>query len=166
MTDHVLFPNRLTGALVARARMRLGMPNREFGPALGASERTALRWSAGRSELTVPQLRTLAAMVYPQDPGLAAELAEATSTTLVALGIAPPPPPPAPVVVAPPRPDPDVLTDAVVCAAADELSAAPSAVRAGLLAAFRRARELGLTIDEVEKSLAGRIAKRAKGASA
>jgi hypothetical protein len=45
------------------------------------------------------------------------------------------------------------VVDAVVCAAADALSVAPETVRGALLAAFRRARELRLSIDDVEKAL-------------
>ncbi len=140
------------------------MTHRQFGTALGSSERTALRWAAGQSTLSVPQLRKLAALVYPRDAALAAELAEVTAETLESLGIvAPPPPPPAPPpappVTPPPRPDPEGLTDAVVCAAADELAVVPNAVRGVLLVAFRRARELGLTMEEVERVLAARGGK-------
>jgi hypothetical protein len=130
------------------------MPHREFGEALGASQRTANRWASGRSDVADSQLRTLARLVHPQDPGLAAEIAAAVHETPESLGlVAPAPLPP------PPRPDPDPLTEAVVCAVADELSAVPSVVRRGLLVAFRRARELGLTLDEVERSIEARLKK-------
>jgi transcriptional regulator with XRE-family HTH domain len=157
MSQKAIFPNRPTGALVARAQARLGMTHRQFGEALGASERTATRWAAGRSSVGVPKLRTLARLVHPRDPALAAELAEATSATLESLGIVAPPAP-AP---APPAADASVLVDVVVCAAADALSMAPSAVRGALLAAFARARELGLSVEDVEKAIGARLQKSA-----
>jgi hypothetical protein len=46
-----------------------------------------------------------------------------------------------------------LAVDAVVCVASEALGAVPSAVRGPLLAAFRRARELGLSCDEVEQAL-------------
>jgi hypothetical protein len=149
MSQAAIFPNRPTRALVARAQAALGMTHREFGETLGASERTALRWAAGRSSVGVPSLRALARLVYPRDPALAAELAEATSATLESLGIVAPP--------APPAVDASVLADAVVCAAADALSMPPGAVRRGLLAAFGRARELGLGVGDVERALEARL---------
>ena len=97
MKQPALFPNRPTRPLVARAQFVLGMTHRTFGEALGSSERTAARWARGSSSVSVEQLCTLARLVYPQDPELAASLAEASSETLESLGIVrPPPPPPAP----------------------------------------------------------------------
>jgi hypothetical protein len=158
MTSDVLFANRPTHGLVTRAQLALGMSHREFGKALGASERTALRWAAGQSSVSVFRLRDLARLVHATDAALAAEIAATTSDTLESLGIVTAAPP----VAAPaPRPDPLVLTEVVVCAAADELAVTPSAVRGVLLTAFRRARELGLRVEEVEGALAARAAKRA-----
>jgi len=143
------------------------MTHEAFGAALGVSKRTAARWAAGSSSLSVPQVRDLACLVYPKDPELATELASAASATLESLGlVAPPAPvvvapePPAPVVVVPPPPPAPpplptaLVVDAVVCAAADATQVTPSAVRATLLAAFRRARELRLTVEDVETALA------------
>ena len=157
MTRGALFPNRPTGELVTRAQLLLGMTHRAFGEALGASERTAARWVRRVSPLSVPQLCTLARLVYPRDPELAETLAAAASETLESLGIvtsAPPAPPPA---ALPPPLAPHLVADLVVCAAADALGAAPSAARGALLAAFARARELGLSVAEVEAALAARV---------
>jgi hypothetical protein len=139
-------PNRPTTQLVRRAQNALGMSHRRFGTALGASERTALRWRAGKSAVSVAQLHTLARLVHPRDPQLAGELAEAGSETLASLGIVPAP-------VAPPL-APRVLADVVTCAAADAIGLAPSAARKALAAAFERARELGATAADVESALA------------
>lgn len=164
MARNVVFANRPTRDLVARAQRTLGMTHRAFGEALGASERTAQRWARHGATLTVSQLRALAALVHPYDSSLAAELAEATSETLESLGIAAPPAPPVAPIAAPPalppRPSPVGLTEAVVCAAADEMSAVPSAVRGILLVAFRTAREHGLTVEEVEQVLAARAGRK------
>jgi hypothetical protein len=51
-----------------------------------------------------------------------------------------------------------LVADAVVCAGADAVDTTPGAVRAILLAAFRRARELGLGVEEVEKALHAHLA--------
>jgi hypothetical protein len=154
MAKGVVFANRPTEALVARAQMALGMSHRTFGEALGVSQRTAQRWASHGANLSVAQLQTLAALVHPEDPTLAAELAESTSETLVSLGIAAPPgPPPAPS----PRANAAGLAEAVVCAAADEMAVVPSQLRSTLLVAFRTARELGLTVEDVERALAARM---------
>jgi len=103
---------------------------------------------------TPSRLRRFLSTVYPVDAALAAEIAAAGGTTLEALGVLPPPPPPAP---APPPPvpvtPPDRVVDAVVCAAAEAMQVMPQAVRPAVLAAFACARELGLTVDGVERVL-------------
>jgi hypothetical protein len=162
MKPRALFPNRPVGHLVVRAQRTLGMTHRMFGEALGMSERTALRWASGRSSLSVPRLCKLAGLVHPRDASLAASIAEAASETLDSLGIVAPPPPVAPPVPAPAPLAPHLVADLVVCAAADALGAAPSATRGALLAAFGRARELGLRVGEVEKALGARMAAVAK----
>jgi transcriptional regulator with XRE-family HTH domain len=148
MKQGVVFPNQPTVGLVARAQRALGMTHRQFGEALGASERTSLRWIAGRSSVTVEHLRTLARLVYPSNPALAASLAEASSETLESLGIVPPSPPPRPALPA------HLVGDHLVCAAAEAFGGTPSAARAALHAAFARALEMGLSLEEVANALA------------
>jgi hypothetical protein len=103
---------------------------------------------------TPSRLRRFLSTVYPVDAALAAEIAAAGGTTLEALGVLPPPPPPAP---APPPPvpvtPPDRVVDAVVCAAAEAMQVMPQSVRPAVLAAFACARELGLTVEGVERVL-------------
>lgn len=143
---------RIDTATIAQlvARARHAMPNLldAVGRAPGWSKRTLQRWQAAEQRPSDNQLAELARLVHPHDAELAAEVAAAAGTTLVSLGLeaAQAPPAPAP----PPR---DLVVDAVVCAAADSTNVPPSAVRGLLLAAFRRARELGLTVDEVERAL-------------
>ena len=141
-----LFLNRPIGDLLIRGRHTLGMSQRQFGEALGASHRTAERWDAGRARPGIDQIRALAGLVFPKDRALAAELADAASETLVTLGLERPPPASASI----PR---AMLVAAVVSAAAEASKTFPSAARAGLLAAFAEARAKGVSLDELEKAL-------------
>jgi transcriptional regulator with XRE-family HTH domain len=134
------------------------MTQREFGTALGASHRSATRWEARQSVPGDASLRKLAGLLAPVDAALAAEAAAHLGETLMGLGLVAPPEPPAPPIpVAPPAPPPTPaqdLVDVIVCAAADAMDAAPRVVRPVLHAAFRRARQLGLTVEQVERALA------------
>jgi transcriptional regulator with XRE-family HTH domain len=141
---------RPSGALYQYAREALGMSGNRLAAKLGVSRRTGQRWTA-RGGPSAMYLQRLAVLVYPADAALAAEIATASGTTLGALGVLPlHPPPAAPVPTAAP---PDRVVDAVVCAAAESIHVAPQNVRPALLAAFSCARELGLTVEDIEKVL-------------
>ncbi len=146
-----VFLNRPLGDLLVRGRGRLGMTQRSFGEALGASLRTAQRWDAGLARPSIAQVRMLARLVFPVDEALARELADACSETLVTLGLVVPAPLPQPAGPVVPR---SVLIDAIVCAAAEATRTYPSAARAGLLAALVQARALKVPVEELEKALA------------
>jgi transcriptional regulator with XRE-family HTH domain len=137
--------------LLSLARSRLGMSQREFGPALYASHRSASRWETGRSAPDPVALRRLAELLVPLDRGLAEEAAAHAHQTLEELGLVAPAAPPGP-----PRPAVTArdLVDAVLCVAAEASDASPRALRPVLHAAFKRARELGLSVDAVEVALA------------
>ncbi len=139
--------------LTLEARLLLHLGQRSLGDLLGLSRRTIQRWDAGKSSPTSWQLEKLATAVHPRDADLAAKLAASAGTTLEALGLVSPPP--AAVVPAPGPPplSPRHLVDVVVCAAAEALNVAPPAVRPVLLAAFRKAREVGLKVEDVEAVL-------------
>jgi len=79
--------------------------------------------------------------------------AAAAGMTLEVAGIPQPPPAPPP----PPPPPPDGIVDAVVCAAAEAMEMMPKEVRPGLLAAFGRAKEIGLTVDVIERALRSKL---------
>jgi len=151
--------NRSITHLLFRARQTAGMSQDAFGDSLGVSKRTVSRMETGRAMLSPFQACTLARMVHARDAALAAELAAAASETLESLGLVAKAPalvaPPA-ATVAPPAAavPPHLVVDAVVCVAADALAAAPNTVRTALYAAFKRARELRLTVDDVENALA------------
>ena len=144
-------------ALLGDARRALSLNQEQLGELLRSSKRTVQRWETSRGRPSAAELATLAGHVYPVDAEVAAELAEAIGQTLESLGIVAPPPPPAPPAPPPPPGPPPMprhlAVDAVVCVASDALGIMPSAARGGILAAFRRARELGLACDEVEKAL-------------
>ena len=154
MPTGAVFANRPVTPLLSRAQHALGMTNEQFGKALGASKRTAARWAAGQSSVSVAQLHALARLVHARNPALAAEVAAAARETLESLGI-----------VAPrPSLTPDLVADAVVCAAGDALDLPLSSVRAVVLAAFQRAGELGLSIADVTAALAAAKERSRKGA--
>jgi transcriptional regulator with XRE-family HTH domain len=140
--------------LTLQARQLLLLGQRGLGEALGLSRRTIQRWDHGQSSPYAGHLAKLAALVHPRDASLAEEIAQAAGTTLEKLGLAAPAPAgaagPSPVGQPPP---PSYLTDTVVCAAAEALDAPPPAVRPVLLAAFRRARVVGLRVEDVEAAL-------------
>jgi transcriptional regulator with XRE-family HTH domain len=136
--------NQSATLLVGRARQAMGWTQQMLGDALGVSKRTAHRWEGGRATPSVAEVRTLAGLVFPRDPSLAAELAAAASTTLVELGLSQ-----SQSVTSPVR----LVVQAVVCVAADELACNPQPVRRALHAAFKCARELGLSMEDVEKAL-------------
>jgi hypothetical protein len=136
------------------AQRALHMNLEQVGALIGVSKRTAQRMSVGRSDIGKDHFAKLASHVYGVDPELASELARLAGGTLVSLGIVAPPPPPSPAGPPPPPPVPRHLAaDAVVCVAAESMNVPPAQVRAALLAAFRRSRELGLTCEEVERAL-------------
>jgi transcriptional regulator with XRE-family HTH domain len=149
-------PKRPIGHVLTEARQKLGMSQAQFGPALGSSHRTATRWDAGQSLPAPTELRRLAKLLLPLDTALAAEAAAHMGDTLESLGLVAPKPPPPP--VAPPTPPQD-LADIVVCAAAEASDVSPRAMRPLLHVAFRRAREVGLTVEQVERALAPLEAK-------
>jgi len=137
-------------ALVQSAKLRLRLNQKEFGTKLGSSKRTVSRWGSG-SMPTFGHLIKLARLVDPVDRALAASLAAVAGETLESLGIVAPAPPP-------PRPPPPLpgrlIVHAVICAAADALQATPAAARPAVLAAFRMAKELGMSVEDVERALA------------
>jgi DNA-binding transcriptional regulator YiaG len=139
MTSRAKLPLR---HLLALARGRLNMSQREFGPALGASHRTASRWDTGASTPLSGELARLAAVLVPVDRDLAEEAAAHAGDTLEGLGLVPP------------RVTTPDLVDAVVCAGADVGDVSPRALRPVLHAAFKRARALGLSFEDVETALA------------
>jgi DNA-binding XRE family transcriptional regulator len=149
MSDNVI-------KLTIDARFALGLTQETLGRALGLSRRTIQRWDALQSQPAPFELARLAALVAPKDERLASRIAAAAGTNLEKLGLVappvvavPPPPPPPP----PPRAAPQHLVDVVVCAAAEALSLAPQSVRPALLAAFEKAREVDLTVEEVASVL-------------
>src|ERR1700722_2929288 len=150
-------------ALLVEARRLLMLSQGELGEKLGASRRTGQRWGREGHGPWPEQLHALARLVHPHSPDLAASIAKEGGTTLEALGIGLPPPQPPPPPPAPALPDPVHIVDTVVCAAADAVQLLPDAIRPALRAAFKRARLVGLTVEDVEAAL-GPDGPRAKSA--
>jgi transcriptional regulator with XRE-family HTH domain len=147
--------------VVIRARMALGLSQRQLGEMFGTSLRTATRMEAGQSTPRASQLIQLAQAVFPRDASLAATLVAEADTSLEALGLvasAGVPPPSAPVPPARPFPPIALLLDSIMAAAVDATDGQTEpvprdTVRAVLHAAFARARALGLTIEEIDDVL-------------
>jgi len=141
--------------LVHLARRALHVASQgDFGEMMGVSRRTGQRWETGRADPSPNKICEMARLVYPHDADLAGQLAQSVGQSLVSLGIVKPPPPPAP--RPPPGPPPaaaEDLVDAIVCAAAEAINLPPRDVRPALLAAFARARRLGIAIETVETAL-------------
>jgi hypothetical protein len=141
-------------ALLSKAMFALEAGSQgAFGELLGASRRTGQRWALGQSTPSQPEFLELARLLYPVNPALAEEAARVAGTNLVAMGLVvvpPPPEPPKPFI-----PPADKIMDSVVCAAAEAMNVMPGAMRAPLLAAFTRAREIGLTVEMMEEALRG-----------
>ena len=151
------------------AQRALSMSQREFGYAVGSSHRTAVRWAARQSTPAEHHLRNLAKLLHPHDRALAAEVADYVDESLVSLGIeAPPPPPPPPLPPPPPVPPapPPVraedLVDVLVLTAVEITGSAPAPMRAMLHAVFKRAGDVGLTVDAAEMGLRAPIPGPAK----
>jgi hypothetical protein len=152
--------------IVARAHLAVGGSQAAFGELLGASRRTVTRWIGKESTPSETQVVEMARLVYPRDAELAARIAEQVGATLESLGIVVPPPPPPvvePLVVeqaplvpcGPPAKTLGAaqLIDGIVCAAAEAMDLSPRALRPALLAAFKKALELGVTLEEAEGAL-------------
>jgi hypothetical protein len=98
--------------------------------------------------LTKDTIKSLVPAVHPRAPALAARVAAAGKKTLADFGLASPPSAAQGTV----EPAPYAL-DAVLCAAAEAGDVTPRQMRAGLLAALKRARECGLPLERMEALL-------------
>jgi transcriptional regulator with XRE-family HTH domain len=144
---------------VRAARAALDMTREEFAEKLGSSFTTVGRWERGHSFPADDHFVEMARLLYPVDRDLAEQAASMARATLVSLGIEQVPPATPPAAPAP-RPSPPAreLTDIIVCAAAEACRGTPADLRAPLLAAFSKARQLGLDYGEIEASLEARLA--------
>jgi transcriptional regulator with XRE-family HTH domain len=156
--------------VVGEARHALGMSQHDFGYAVGASHRTAVRWDAGQANPAEHNLQKMAELLYPHNPVLAAEVADFADDTLESLGLEAPPPAAAAVpsgmsAAGGPQamfvPRPEDLVDVVVLAAMEATGSSSAEMRALLHVVFKRAREVGLTMESAEKAL--RVAESTEG---
>jgi transcriptional regulator with XRE-family HTH domain len=140
-------PRQVTDAVVRACRV-LRLSQSALAKRAGTSVRTVQRWRAGTSFPTRAQMAMLAQLVHPVQPELASQVAVASGTSLLALGLAPPPDPAAPAALPPAH-----RIERVVYAAAEASDLSPRAVRPALVAAFTRAKEVGFTLDDVLAAL-------------
>jgi hypothetical protein len=127
--------------MLARIQKALHVNQRELAAVLGCSARTVSRYYGGGGSFTPTTYAKLAKACHPNDPVLAAHLAQQAGVTLEALGIGVTPAAPV-IVVAPATPH---LADSIVCAAADALDASPRTIRPALVAALERMKALGMS---------------------
>jgi hypothetical protein len=142
--------------LLLLGQVALHLNNRELAELLLVSRKTITRWFKKGAGIGPAHMGKLALHVYANDPALAARIRAHAEQGAARIGVPPPPPlpvpPPPPPPPAPPAPT-RVLLDSVVCAAHDAMAASSGALRPVLRAAFGRARELGLSVDDVERGL-------------
>jgi len=137
-----------------QVRLALGMNQRQTGEFLGLSTRTIQRWDAGACAAASFHWEKLAKAIFPKDRELALRCAKMAGKTLDELGLV--------TVAAEPLVGPvapELVIDALVCVAADAVGMLPGAIRPALVAAFTRARQLGITVEMAEKSLVGKPAR-------
>jgi len=146
MTERILM------AIDVEARRLLRLNQGETAELLGVNVRTVQRWDAGRSTPSHLDYQGLARATFPLNPTLAARLAVTGGTTLAALGLVAQPPATS---AKPPAVPLELVIDSVLCAAAIAVDMKPLEIKPGIIAAFRRARQLGLDLEAAEKALVG-----------
>ena len=150
------------------ARAALGVAPAEVAKLLGVSRKTVYRIDGGRSPVHAITLGTLSPHMYGKDAALAQRMHAYATAEQARLQLPPPPPlPSAPergVEAPPPAPAPSakLRVQALLYVASEAMDASPRTVKNGLLAAFRHAREHGLSLEEVERELAA-AAKPSRG---
>jgi hypothetical protein len=169
-----------TPELLVLAMKALRFNGVELSDALRISTRTLSRWIGNETSMAPQYLEELSQLVYMKDRPLAERLWKAAAARYAYAGLAPPPPLPVPPPPPPPAPraqpspavpvasaaaplppplvakrsppSPDLVA-AVVCALCDVVDLVPRVARPGLLAAVRKARDLGLTVEDLESAL-------------
>ena len=162
-------------SLSAKARLALGLSQNAYGAKLGWSLRTQARYESGRSAPSPDALVNMGELVHPVNAGLGEELIKRGQALAIKHGLTPRKPvnivlstesstaltlPPSRKLASGSARTVEAkaiemrhLVDAVVCAATDEGDLRPRDVRPILLAAFSRAIELGLEMEEVRRVL-------------
>lgn len=167
----VVIPER-SAKLLALSQDALGVLGVDMARLLGVSPRTLHRWYSGETGMAMQYLVTLARLVQPKDAALAARIQAHAEYWYALIKASPPPPlpdltpppqpaaPPPKMEAPPPHPIPVKLrVDGVVYAACEASEASAREVRRIVHAAFVRARDLGVSIDEVVEELAPKKSK-------
>jgi DNA-binding XRE family transcriptional regulator len=143
-------PPRPLRRVLRYVRQALMMSQVELGEAIGLSRRTIIRWERGQSSPVPFQAQQLVDLVRPEEPDLADELLAAMGMEPAVAGA---PSVDGPVTSLGKTPGGRHIIDAVVYAAADAIDGVPRDVRRAVTAAFVRAREMGLSVEEVAQAL-------------
>jgi DNA-binding XRE family transcriptional regulator len=126
------------------------LEQKDVAKRVGVTPHTISRWELDHRRPSRRRMRALVSLFYPLNPAGTDRLAQTFGSSLAALGIALPPPVVAPVVATVSLRH---AADAIVLAAAEASDVPVSRVRAIVAAAFRRAREMGLGLDAIERGL-------------
>jgi hypothetical protein len=134
---------------VIQGQQSLHLNQAGLADVMGSSLRTVQRWYAERSTPTPDEVVRLVREVHPVDGALAGRLAAGIGQTLESLGVVAPPPPPTSPSIPSPTASARLFADAVVAAAAEALDVSPRLARPAVLAALRRAKIAGLSVEEL-----------------
>jgi transcriptional regulator with XRE-family HTH domain len=146
-----------------RCRVAAGLSKKALAERLRLTPQSIARWEDDYRSPSSGALRNLVRLFYEINPALAQAIADAAGEPLATFGILPRAEPTAvatpPIVMAPPSPpsppiSPRHAADSVVCAASEDREMPLAEARLVLLAGFRRAKEMGLTVEMVEAGLA------------
>ena len=143
--------------LLERGRIALGVSPADLARLLGVSPKTVWRWLGRRTTMATQHLGALALLVHPHDAALAARIHAFASAWLIERGFEPPEPLPVPVDTTP-KVEAPVLpmrlrVETVVYAACKASNTTPVVATRAILAALRRAREVGISVDDLEREL-------------
>ena len=140
------------GDRVREARKALKISQEALADRAGVSRRTVIRWELDRGTPNPDDLAKVLTIIHAHHADHAEAIAVAAGKSLAGFGLA------SPAGNARPAVPPDHVGDGIVAVAAEVLDASPRLVRPALVAALRRARALGLTIEEAERCLVARDA--------
>ena len=156
-------PSESAIELLVQGQSALGITSVDLAKLLGVSPKTVYRWVGRRTSIAPMAVGALSHHVHRADAALARRMHAHAVTELSTMNLPLPPPLPeaakAPGAVAPApslsaSESTRLRVDAVIHAACLAMNVAPQAVRPALVAAFARARELELSVDDMAMALA------------
>jgi len=131
-----------TGALLLECQFALKLNQQEFAALLGRDRRTIQRWMDTGMALTLDQAQTLASALRPTRPDLADQIDALGKEFAETAGLPQPATPASEEVIA-----------SILEAAATSSGVSVDVIRPGVTAAFRKAAEAGVDVEEVVAGL-------------